>query len=214
MPQPLKKTPRVDGDGNPLPCSIPGCDRDVYAILMCSSHYSAQLYRSRAGSTSGRDYQPAEDACDFPGCGRFKYLKSWCVGHYSQQLRGRALRPLYETLKCDVVSCSESYLPREGGTPFCRKHSDFKRRFNLSNDRVVELFAVETCSNPGCSETENLHMDHDHSCCPRGKVFEIKSRRSCGECIRGWLCRNCNIALGLLHESPDRIQGLATYVSR
>lgn len=213
MPQPRRKMPRVDDRGDFLPCSVPGCAKDVFALLMCRSHYSAQLYRSRGGGTTGRDFEPVKDSCAFPECGRSRYLKGWCVGHYSQHVRGRDLRPLYETLKCRVASCPETYFPREGGSPFCRKHTDFKRRFNLSNERVVELHQVEVCGNPGCDITEDLHMDHDHSCCPRGKVFEVKSRKSCGDCVRGWLCRNCNIALGLLHESPSRIRGLADYVS-
>lgn len=213
MPQPRRKMSRVDDRGDPLPCSVPGCARDVFALLMCRSHYSAQLYKSRGGGTTGRDYSPADDPCAFPGCYRSTHLKGWCVGHYSQHSRGRDLRPLYETLKCMVSSCPETYFPREGGSPFCRKHTDFKRRFNLSNERVVELHQVEVCGNPGCDNSEDLHMDHDHSCCPRGKVFEVKSRKSCGDCVRGWLCRNCNIALGLLHESPSRIRGLADYVS-
>lgn len=35
-----------------------------------------------------------------------------------------------------------------------------------------------------------LHVDHDHSCCP--------GKKTCGNCIRGLVCWNCNVFLGKL----------------
>lgn len=43
-----------------------------------------------------------------------------------------------------------------------------------------------------------LHIDHDHV---TGK-------------IRGLLCRNCNTALGLMHDSPTVIDAAAKYLRR
>jgi hypothetical protein len=44
--------------------------------------------------------------------------------------------------------------------------------------------------------TISLSVDHNHL---TGKV-------------RGLLCRNCNLALGLLNEDPETIQALAKYI--
>jgi hypothetical protein len=41
-----------------------------------------------------------------------------------------------------------------------------------------------------------LQVDHDHKCCPTDKAH----RRTCGKCIRGLLCENCNTDLGRLEN--------------
>lgn len=48
------------------------------------------------------------------------------------------------------------------------------------------------------------HVDHDHTCCP--------GEGSCGVCVRGILCSNCNTALGLLGDDVDRLISAATYL--
>jgi hypothetical protein len=55
-----------------------------------------------------------------------------------------------------------------------------------------------------CGGEEGLAWDHDHNCCP-GKY-------SCGRCVRGLLCRSCNLALGYLKDSPDRLLSLVNYL--
>jgi len=61
------------------------------------------------------------------------------------------------------------------------------------------------CANPGCrtpvplmvtDHRSGLHVDHDHS---TGK-------------IRGLLCYGCNVALGLIQDSPKRLGGLVEYL--
>jgi hypothetical protein len=43
---------------------------------------------------------------------------------------------------------------------------------------------------------QELHLDHDHV---TGS-------------FRGWLCRNCNIALGVVRDSPSILRKLASYL--
>jgi hypothetical protein len=48
-------------------------------------------------------------------------------------------------------------------------------------------------------------IDHDHECC--------KTAYSCGSCVRGLLCRKCNIALGLLEDNVNNLASAIFYLS-
>lgn len=49
-----------------------------------------------------------------------------------------------------------------------------------------------------------LVVDHDHSCCP--------GQFSCGNCIRGLLCFNCNTGAGMLNNDPAIAASMTKYL--
>lgn len=49
-----------------------------------------------------------------------------------------------------------------------------------------------------------LSVDHNKRCCP--------DHRSCGKCVRGLLCQNCNAAIGMLGDDPVRLARAIAYV--
>jgi hypothetical protein len=49
-----------------------------------------------------------------------------------------------------------------------------------------------------------MAVDHDHRCCP--------GVTSCGSCIRGLLCVNCNQAIGKLKDDPKVIHSALRYL--
>ena len=84
-----------------------------------------------------------------------------------------------------------------------RRDRWLRTRYGITWDQYVALLekqggkcAVPTCTEPPGGRGNTYHVDHDHE---TGKV-------------RGLLCSNCNRALGLLRENPDRIDGLARYI--
>lgn len=81
-------------------------------------------------------------------------------------------------------------------------------RYGISVERYNELLEAQGHACAICSQPDQygyrLAVDHDHQCCP--------GRMSCGECVRGLLCRCCNTALGLLGEDSERMVAAAAYL--
>lgn len=102
---------------------------------------------------------------------------------------------------CSVPECTEKAMPLTG---LCPKHHKVAWRYRVSDDDFIKFVINPHCQNPECSETSDLVMDHDHSCCDKPPT--------CGKCNRGWLCRKCNISIGMAQESPRIIRGLIKYL--
>lgn len=51
-----------------------------------------------------------------------------------------------------------------------------------------------------------LAVDHDRSCCP--------GDRSCGKCLRGLVCRNHNVMLGMANDDPAILRAAIEYLER
>jgi hypothetical protein len=77
------------------------------------------------------------------------------------------------------------------------------RLYKISPEQYLEL-AKNGCHI--CGSFDNLHVDHDHSCCDGGY--------SCGECVRGVLCHNHNRAIGLFRDDPDALNTAAEYLNQ
>jgi hypothetical protein len=96
-------------------------------------------------------------------------------------------------------------------------NKDKLRRFGVTETRLQEMLDEQGGKCAGCSTDITLHVsekdsswvkkaciDHDHSCCP--------TQKTCGKCVRGLLCGNCNRALGLLKDDIKIFQALTAYL--
>jgi hypothetical protein len=80
-----------------------------------------------------------------------------------------------------------------------------KRRYGLTMERYDAMVKAQggKCAICGGDPSGPLNggvslrlfVDHDHSCCT--------GKDSCGECVRGLLCSNCNLVLGQISDSLD-----------
>lgn len=81
------------------------------------------------------------------------------------------------------------------------------RRHKITEKQYLDMLGRYGGKCYACKEREATCIDHDHSCCGGTK-------RSCGKCIRGLLCHNCNTALGLMKDSKESILLLVEYLSQ
>lgn len=96
------------------------------------------------------------------------------------------------------------------GRKMCRVCAMLRWRYGLSNTQYMTLWDTQGGKCAICpkllAEDWRPSVDHDHSCCP--------SERSCGLCVRGILCNNCNVALGCVNDSSRHAALSLEYLQR
>ena len=84
-------------------------------------------------------------------------------------------------------------------------------RLNLTSEQYNEIFnrqggCCAVCGSHQSTLRRSLAVDHDHSCCP--------GRKTCGKCIRGLLCDNCNFLIGHAKNSVEILLKAAKYLEK
>ena len=80
-----------------------------------------------------------------------------------------------------------------------RRVALLKHRYGLTPDQYREMYDAQQgiCANPACRRPAE-YIDHCHAT---------------GE-VRALLCRQCNFALGMIHDTPALAYGLIEYLKR
>lgn len=178
-------------------CWVDGCDRFAHTKSLCKSHYTAaRRGRLDIPDELGVSLNPI---CIIEGCGRISDARSLCSAHGAQIRSGKPVTDIrawgkYTQLHpCAVDDCQLPAVSRD----LCAMHIRYVNEYKLKPAEVHRILSIAQCENPGCVNTEDLRVDHDHAT---------------GE-VRGRLCNGCNTALGFLGEDPARIMGLVGYLS-
>lgn len=104
---------------------------------------------------------------------------------YSEFSRQRSNRDGYDN-KCKP--CKAAY----------KRSRQHKWVYNLSREQYENMKAEQgdACMLCGAAPEEGLHIDHDHT----------------SKQVRGLLCRQCNLGLGMFKDNPGLLRLAAAYV--
>lgn len=79
----------------------------------------------------------------------------------------------------------------------------------LLTDPTCEICGIDIVTKRPDPVTKKLRallvVDHDHDCCT--------GAHSCGSCIRGLICRVCNVGLGAARNDTKIMQAMITYLN-
>lgn len=100
-------------------------------------------------------------------------------------------------LICAIIRCDKGVLCNG----VCGSHDRQLRMYGLTIQSLNDILA-QGCA--VCSTFDDLHIDHDHACCP-----ETPTR---GDCNRGALCARHNHVCGKLNDDPAEADAIAVYL--
>ena len=88
----------------------------------------------------------------------------------------------------------------------CTKITMLRHKYHLTWTEAELAYNLRNGDCNICEQPDKfgLCLDHDHRCCPGIK--------SCGKCIRGFICWNCNRGLGAFKDNLIFLQRALDYV--
>lgn len=81
------------------------------------------------------------------------------------------------------------------------------KKYGLSIEDYDILLKLQGGSCAICNSVNNLQIDHDHKCCQ-------DNARSCGNCVRGIICGNCNTMIANAKDDIEILKAAIDYLRR
>jgi hypothetical protein len=211
-------------------CTLQGCGRPLHVKKhgLCNPHY--QRLR-KYGDPHGGVRAQYTQLCTFDGCAAQRRYDQLCMGHYNQRRKTGILKPLRKVTdpmardesgnkqcrRCDLwlptTAFSANRARPDSLTAYCRRCERDKALIHNYGISVDQHEAMLTSQGGGCAicggQTKDgrpFFVDHDHACCP--------GQRTCGKCIRGLLCGDCNLGIGYFDDDVARMEMAISYLRR
>jgi len=163
----------------------------------------------------------AQRTCSVEECDRPHYGKGLCERCYNAARRVtpeyKAAHRVYQAaygVRPHAAAARRARNVSRGATAegkAAERARDILRKYGITPADYDAILIAQGGGCAGCGaatsrDGRRLAVDHDHRCCP--------GSRSCGKCVRGLLCTNCNRGLGRLADDPARLSRLIDYLDR
>lgn len=100
-------------------------------------------------------------------------------------------------------------LARYAANPDRQWRNTLKHKFGLTVEQYNTMLLEQNGKCAVCptkpTPEQRLDVDHDHACCP--------GKKGCSKCIRGLICRRCNVTLGLVKDDTKLLLSLVSYLN-
>ncbi len=152
------------------------------------------------------------------------YCSKVCSGIASRKRARENTTLVVGEVSCEY--CRKSFKQKHPHQKFCSRSCSqmnwhysergqdkrFWTSYRLRYETVGEILKTQgngcaICNVPfedGSAGRSTVHVDHDHSCCPKVPT--------CGNCNRGLICGNCNTMLGMAKDNADVLEKAAIYL--
>lgn len=214
------------------------CGRAVHnkTNQLCGGHYGQQNRGNPLKPLVLRRTVGEAQRCVYVGCVYLNapYGEGLCMHHWRQKQDGKALVPLRgnrnrgsavldrdaegrkQCYACEEWKAVEEFSFSSGSSDGlshrcrrCHASAIKKTRYGLDPRDLDRLLVNQgggcaICGTTSLTDGRQLSVDHDHRCCP--------GETSCGDCVRGLLCPDCNRALGLFKDHIPSLQNATAYL--
>lgn len=189
-------------------CDISECGRPHYGRGYCSMHWKRW---NKYGDPLKTKLNKAHNGfCKIEDCGGDYYALGWCRKHHRRwQVHGSPRALLVKRVDdrpsvCVVKNCEIEHYAQD----LCRIHYNVIVRHGLTASKYEDLIEAQgfRCDICKLEFKSTPNVDHDHKCCPGWK--------SCGECVRGLLCKLCNAALGAFQDDLTTLKEAIKYIEK
>ena len=138
--------------------------------------------------------------CEIEGCDKEHHAKGLCKSHYNKPRRWRYKAASYAYSRKWRANNLDRARESE-------RRSQLRRWYGLTFEQREQMWLAQDKTCTICKQLldlDKVHIDHDHTCCP--------TKKTCGKCIRGLLCNNCNHLLGLAKDSKAILLAAVEYL--